>query len=71
MEQVMRNALYVVQQAKVIVVIEAWLLAPLAGEQASMDKKAILIPKKRNAPIVMVLAGSKTAASIAMGKEQS
>ena len=71
MEQVMRNALYVTQQAKAIVVIEAWQLAPLAGEQASMDKKAILIPKKRNAPIVGVLAGSKTAASIAMGKEQS
>ena len=67
----MRNALYVAQQAKVIVAMEAWLLAPLAGEQVGMDKKAILIPKKRNALIVMVLAGLRTAASIAMGKEQS
>ena len=70
MEQVTRNALYVAQQAKVIVVMEASLLATLVGEQVSMGKKAILIPKKRNAFIVMVLARLKIAVSIAMGKEQ-
>ena len=69
MEQVMRNALYVAQQAKVIVAIEAWPLARLAGEQVCMDKKTILIPKKRNAFIVMVLARSRITASIAMEKE--
>ena len=71
MEQVMRNALYVAQLAKVIVAMEAWLLAPLAGEQAGMGKKTFLIPKKRNALIVMVLVGLKTAASIVVGREQS
>ena len=70
MGQVMRNALYVGQQAKAIVVMEAWPLVPLAGEQVCMDKKDILLPKKRNAFIVMVLAGSKITAPIAMGKEQ-
>lgn len=69
MEQVMKNVPFVVQQAKVIVAIEAWLLALLAGEQVCMDKKTILIPKKRNAFIVMVLARSKITASIAMEKE--